>query len=190
MGVKIFDGETDDLGGGTLQRNEDQEKALEDNAGKKKTKDIANLMKSLQADFPFVQLLAQTMPPFPWHQGGRAFHNCLAQKSSILKYIEDSGLRICLDISHTALAANYFKFDFYKLIEELVHETSHLHIADASKSNQEGQQIGEGDLDFSRLLKVYNNTPNAYTFIPEIWQGHLNEGEGFHKALSLIDDII
>ena len=30
MGVKIFDGGTDDLGGGTLQRNEDQEQALED----------------------------------------------------------------------------------------------------------------------------------------------------------------
>jgi hypothetical protein len=36
MGVKIFDGETDDLGGGTLQRNEDQEKALEDAVALKK----------------------------------------------------------------------------------------------------------------------------------------------------------
>ena len=36
MGVKIFDGATDDLGGGTLQRNEDQEKALEDAVALKK----------------------------------------------------------------------------------------------------------------------------------------------------------
>tara|TARA_Y100001963_G_C6773249_1_gene446013 strand:+ start:44 stop:940 length:897 start_codon:yes stop_codon:yes gene_type:complete len=36
MGVKIFDGETNDLGGGTLKRNEDQEKALEDAVALKK----------------------------------------------------------------------------------------------------------------------------------------------------------
>ena len=36
MGVKIFDGATDDLGGGTLKRNEAQEQALEDAVALKK----------------------------------------------------------------------------------------------------------------------------------------------------------
>ena len=101
-----------------------------------------------------------------------------------------SGLDICMDISHTALSSNYFKFDFYHLLHELIDQTAHLHIADASKSNQEGQQIGEGDLDFTKLLKIYTNTDKSYSFIPEIWQGHLNEGEGFHKALSIIEECI
>ena len=145
-------------------------------------------MKKLQAKYSFIQLLAQTMPPFPWHKGGRSFHNCLTTKESILKYIEITKMNICLDISHTALSANYYQFDIYEAISELLRYTAHLHIADASKNNQEGQQIGDGSLDFHRILKIYTASKKTYSFIPEIWQGHLNQGEGFHKALRFLEE--
>ena len=45
-------------------------------------------------------------------------------------------------------------------------------------------------VDFNRIINTYNDQPISYTFIPEIWQGHLNQGAGFHKALTLIEDTI
>ncbi len=167
-----------------------QTKPLTAKDANQKTIKIGKIMKELQADYPFTQLLAQTMPPFPWHQGGRSFHNCLTSISSIYHYLDSSGLDICLDISHTALAANHLDFDFYQAITDLIDQTGHLHIADASKSNQEGQQIGDGILDFHQILKIYANQNKTYTFIPEVWQGHLNHGEGFHQALSFIEESI
>ena len=171
--------------GGHTQHNPlSEERALE------KTKHMAKTMQKIQSDHSYVQLLAQTMPPFPWHQGGRSFHNCLTTMDSILKYVECSGMKICLDISHTALAANYFGFDFNHAIEHLLDFAEHLHIADASKHNQEGQQIGEGILDFDKFFSDVLDKENTFTFIPEVWQGHLNMGDGFITALEFINNHI
>ena len=55
MGVKIFDGATDDLGGGTLKRNEAQEQALEDAKYEKWEKEaIAN--KQIMPEAPEMEL--------------------------------------------------------------------------------------------------------------------------------------
>ena len=167
-----------------------KDKPLNLNESINKTKKIAKAISSLQSEFPFTKILAQTMPPFPWHQGGRAFHNCLSHKDSIKEYIDIAQLGICMDISHSALAANHFGFDFIELIQDLSNNTEHLHIADASKSNQEGQQIGDGDLDFKEILKIYTSKSKKYTFIPEIWKGHLNNGEGFNNGLIYLDECI
>ena len=51
-------------------------------------------------------------------------------------------------------------------------------------------QIGEGEIDFIKLGKILNEKcPNA-TFIPEIWQGHKNNGEGFWVALEKLENLI
>ena len=54
-------------------------------------------------------ILPQTMPPFPWHQGGRSYHNLLTKSSRIKDFLERVENNICLDISHTALSCSYFK---------------------------------------------------------------------------------
>ena len=60
------------------------------------------------------ELLPQTMPPFPWHQGGRAFHNLLRSYDDIKDLKEKTDLNICLDFSHTFMECNYSNFSFYE----------------------------------------------------------------------------
>ena len=63
-------------------------------------------------------------------------------------------------------------------------------MGDAKGVNGEGLQIGEGDMDFVRLGKILNSRcPDAY-FIPEIWQGHKNGGEGFWRALEKLEGLM
>ena len=62
-----------------------------------------------------------------------------------------------------------------------------MHIADAEGLDGEGLQIENGDIDFPALAEDLKKTaPNA-SFIPEIWQGHKNEGEGFWLALERLE---
>ena len=72
-------------------------------------------------------------------------------------------------------------------MEQLGPFTSHLHIVDAGGVDGEGLQIGEGDIYFAQLAK----DPTAFApqagFIPEIWQGHRNGGEGFWTALERLE---
>ena len=53
--------------------------------------------------------------------------------------------------------------------------------ADGAGVDGEGLQIGEGEVDFKELFDILNGC-NA-TFVPEIWQGHKFDGEGFWIAL-------
>ena len=51
----------------------------------------------------------------------------------------------------------------------------------------EGLQVNEGDIDFAAMSdSLMRVCPNA-SFIPEIWQGHKNRGEGFWRALDRLE---
>ena len=77
--------------------------------------------------------------------------------------------------------------DFSRFIKMVSPFTAHLHIVDAKGTDEEGLQIEEGELDFSSLARNLNKfCPNA-SFIPEIWQGHKNSGEGFWVALERLE---
>ena len=86
--------------------------------------------------------------------------------------------------------SNHFGVDFYEFAEKITPITGHLHLGDALGTNGEGLQIGDGDIDFERLsLILAEGCPEA-PFIPEIWQGHKNGGEGFWIALERLESII
>lgn len=133
-----------------------------------------------------VLLLPQTMAPFPWHFGGQRYQNLFLTLEDLLKYAQDLNLNYCFDVSHSYLYCNHKGIDFYKFSECLMPFVKHLHIADGCGTNSEGLQIGEGSIDFSRLGRIIKKTGADPTFIPEVWQGHVNVGEGFYKALTLL----
>ena len=99
-------------------------------------------------------------------------------------------MRICFDISHSFLAANELEIDFYELVEMVAPYTAHLHLGDAKGVNGEGLQVGDGDIDFAKLSDILQIHCPSAPFIPEIWQGHKNAGEGFWIALERLEGIL
>ncbi len=140
-----------------------------------------------QLDLDGVELIPQTMAPFPWHFGGQRFQNLFVHAGEIVEWCEKLGLRVCFDVSHSMLASNHFGFDFYDFAKTVSPYTAHLHLGDASGVNGEGLQIGEGTIDFDHLARVLQESCPEASFIPEIWQGHKNDGEGFWMALNILD---
>ena len=141
-------------------------------------------------DMDGVELIPQTMAPFPWHFGGQRYQNLFVHADECTYWCEKLNLRMCFDISHSQLMSNYFGIDFYEFAEKIAPITGHLHLGDASGVNGEGLQIGEGDIDFVRLGKILNKFCLEASFIPEIWQGHKNSGEGFWIALEKLEKLI
>ncbi|WP_163339194.1 N-acetylneuraminate synthase family protein [Desulfopila sp. IMCC35008] len=140
-----------------------------------------------QVDQDGVEIIPQTMPPYPWHFGGQRFHNLFIDSSEILDFCTSHGFRICLDLSHSKLACNFTKYPFSRFIEDIAHVTAHMHIADAKGLDGEGLQIGDGEIDFGMLMKVLQEKIPHASFIPEIWQGHKNGGKGFWIALDHLE---
>ena len=136
-----------------------------------------------------VELIPQTMPPYPWHFGGQQYHNLFVHPDEIFLWCKSTGMRICLDVSHTALSCNFLELDLVSETKKLAKHVAHLHIADASGTKQEGLQISEGAIDFTAIYRTLEQEmPNAY-WLPEIWQGHKNDGEGFWIALDRIEQL-
>ena len=134
-----------------------------------------------------VELIPQTMAPFPWHFGGQRYQNIFVHAEEIVYWCNKLNLRMCFDISHSRLMCNHFDLDFYEFSEMIAPITGHLHLGDALGVNGEGLQIGEGDVDFTRLALILNKFCPKASFIPEIWQGHKNGGEGFWIALEKLE---
>lgn len=149
------------------------------------------LIKSL-ADIQLneVNFAIQTMPPFPWHFGGQSHHNLFVDPDEIVSFCRNvSEVSICLDTSHSLMACNHHGWFFPKFIERVAPYVSYLHLADAQGVDGEGVEFGDGDLNFANVWSILRDTvPNA-PFIPEVWQGHINEGAGFWKALDYIETL-
>ena len=134
-----------------------------------------------------VEILPQTMAPYPWHFGGQRYQNLFMDIDEIKKFCRATKIRICNDLSHSYLACNTFKWDYYDYVNKLIPNTAHYHISDGSEQSGEGLQIGDGTIDFKKLCKIIKSHKDRVTFIPEIWQGHTNNGAGFWKSLKILN---
>lgn len=140
-----------------------------------------------QLDTDGVEILPQTMPPFPWHFGGQRYQNLFMDPDETAAICAQYGLRVCLDTSHSKLACTYHKWSFAEFLHKVGPYTAHLHIADSRGVDGEGLQIGEGEIALGEMGEALRRAaPNA-SFIPEIWQGHKNAGEGFWVALERLE---
>lgn len=134
-----------------------------------------------------VEILPQSMPPFPWHFGGQRYHNLFVTPQDIVGFCSKYNMRICLDTSHSKLASNFWKFSFSDFIRQVSQFIGHIHVSDASGLDGEGLQILEGEIDFKELSNLLNKYCSSTPFIPEVWQGHKNYGEGFWVALDRLE---
>jgi N-acetylneuraminate synthase len=156
-----------------------------------KAKLYQRLVNSLsQLDLSGVEIIPQSMPPFPWHFGGQRYHNIFVDPQEIFEFCHRYQYRICLDVSHSQLACNYGGWSLTKFIEQIGGYVAHLHIADAEGTDGEGLQIGDGEMDFYSLFQTLDRVAPKASFIPEVWQGHKNNGEGFWIALENLESFM
>lgn len=157
-------------------------------SSKENAKSLALLRESLtELSDSHVQIWPQTMPPFPWHFGGQRFHNLFVDADEIVEFCKELKMRICLDVSHSKLACNQRKQSFQLFLEKVLPFTAHLHIADSQGVDGEGLQIGSGEIDFYALGEAMQQYAPQASWIPEVWQGHENKGEGFWYALESLE---
>ena len=98
-----------------------------------------------------VRLCAQTLPPFPWYMGGQLFCNLFVDAARHRRVrAERYGRRLCLDVSHSKLAANFHGQPFSEATDLLAPHTEHLHLVDATGVDGEGVQVGDGEIDWAR----------------------------------------
>lgn len=143
-----------------------------------------------EIDSTGVTIAIQTMPPFPWHFGGQRYHNLFVDPDEIASFCERTGLGVCFDVSHSMMACNYYGWDLSEFLGRIAPHVVHMHIVDAKGVDGEGVQIGKGDVDFNRLSKDLNDLCPRVQFIPEIWQGHKNRGEGFWHGLHFLESAL
>ncbi|MDC0151500.1 N-acetylneuraminate synthase family protein, partial [Paracoccaceae bacterium] len=106
------------------ENKEDRYEILKDSISRVKTSDV--------------QLAIQTMPPFPWHFGGQSFHNLFVNPEEIRKFCEETSQKICLDVSHSMMACNYYGWSLSSFIDEIGKHIIYLHVVDAQGSDGEG----------------------------------------------------
>ena len=134
-----------------------------------------------------IEVVAQTLPPFPWYLGGQRYCNLFVDPDETAEFSLHTGIRLCLDVAHTKLACNHSGRSFTSAIEVLAPRASHLHLVDAAGVDGEGFQIGEGEIDWAALCSQLRRLAPGVSFIPEIWQGHVGGGRGFWVAMERLE---
>jgi sialic acid synthase SpsE/sugar phosphate isomerase/epimerase len=148
----------------------------------------ATLATSLsQVDQTGVEIIIQTMPPFPWHFGGQSYHNLFVDPEGISRFCIKYNYRVCFDVSHTMMACNYYNWKLSDVTRLIGPHIAHMHVVDALGTDGEGVQIGQGDVDFRVLAEDLRQCAPHVMFLPEVWQGHKNKGEGFWNALEFLE---
>lgn len=142
-----------------------------------------------ELDSEGVEIVGQTLPPFPWYFGGQMYLNLFVKPDDAVAFCKAQGLRLCFDVCHSKLACNHYRISFKEFVDKVGPHSAHLHMADALGTDGEGLQIGEGEIDFSALCAQLREVCPAATFMPEIWQGHKNHGEGFWTALERLEKL-
>ena len=131
-----------------------------------------------------VELLLENMPPLPWIYGGQQYHNNFMDADEIAEFCERTGWRICYDTSHAKLWCNWAGVDIANHAKTLLPYTNYLHVADSIGTDGEGIQIGDGEIDWHKLMTIFYDFEGP--IITEIWRGHERGGAEFRRAAERI----
>lgn len=142
-------------------------------------KNLENSLKKI--DSRGVELLPENLPPRPWYFGGQWVDNIFVDLDEIREFCKRTHIKCTLDLSHAKLYYNLIGEDFYAVLQRIKPYVRELHISDAYGTDEEGLQIGEGDIDWTKIQEIFKDY--QYGWIPEIWRGHQREGQGFFIAL-------
>lgn len=127
-------------------------------------------------------LLPENLPPRPWYLGGQWFQNLWTYPQHMIELCQETGLQMTLDVAHAQLHCEHSGERLHDYVELCLPYTRHFHFADASGIDREGLQVGDGVVDWDDLLTLL--AKEDFTWVPEIWSGHLDGHAGFVHAVN------
>lgn len=127
-------------------------------------------------------LLPENLPPRPWYLGGQWVQNAFMRPEEMVEFCRESGLGMALDISHAQLYCAVSGTGLSDYVRTCLPHSRHLHFADATGIDGEGLQIGEGVVEWDEILELLDSS--EFTWVPEIWSGHLHHAAGFIEAIN------
>tara|TARA_B100001057_G_scaffold501148_1_gene621098 strand:- start:6067 stop:7890 length:1824 start_codon:yes stop_codon:yes gene_type:complete len=150
--------------------------------GRNKSDLLDDLFEYLKGDkLSKYKILPQWLPVYAWYFGGSVKIELFNSLEDI-EYLKKYNIEICLDICHLVLSANYYEVKWNKWFRQLQRLSKHFHLADADGVDNEGLQIGSGN------IKNFSNIINKKGMkIIEVWQAHHNNGHGFIEALNILN---
>ncbi len=86
---------------------------------------------------------------------------------------------------HSQLYCNKLGIDLVEELTTIEKYVDHFHLSDAEGVDGEGLQLGEGTMNYDKIIPILNNFSEK-SFDIEVWKGHEQEGKGFGKFLDMI----
>lgn len=133
-----------------------------------------------------IEILPQWLPPIAWYFGGSVRLEAMNSVQDVA-LLERHGTRICLDVCHLCMGREVLEASPEALFDRLAARTGHLHLAEANGVDGEGLHFDEGD-PANRGLVARALELDVLKVI-EVWQGHLDDGAGFTRALNTLAEM-
>ncbi|UCG70508.1 MAG: sugar phosphate isomerase/epimerase [Thermoplasmata archaeon] len=138
---------------------------------------LSRLEKSLK-EIGDSRIILENMPWFYIMRQGEIWRSNICIEAEDLFFFSDMVGGVTLDICHAYLSTREGNQEqIHKMTKSLKDMIKHVHVSDAKPPHHEGLQIGSGFVDFT-ILNDFN-----VGIIPEIIDGHKNNGEGFRIAI-------
>ena len=141
--------------------------------------------KKLNYDPNEIEILPENLPPKPWYLGGEWNQYGFMTEKYMIDFCEKFDLKITYDVCHAKLYCNYMKKDIVEYTKKIKNYISHVHISDTKGINGEGVQINEGDTNFLPIFKELKDLD--FSWVTEIWAGHINNGKGCYNSMKLLE---
>jgi N-acetylneuraminate synthase len=142
--------------------------------------------KKLNYSVDDIDILPENLPPRPWYLGGEWFQYGYGPSADMIRFCKEFDLKMTFDISHAQLWCNLEGITLREYAEQVMPYVAHVHISDAVGLNGEGLQIAEGDVDFKSIMSLFKSYD--FSWVTEIWSGHLHHGCGTYKAMCDLND--
>lgn len=131
-----------------------------------------------------IEVLPENLPPRPWYLGGQWFQYGFMHADDMVSFCNHFNLKMTYDVCHAALHCNHDFITLEEYTEKVFPMVSHLHLSDALGIDGEGVQIGEGSIAFQPFFeKLKNNKNQNFSWVTEIWSGHVNHGTGCRHSM-------
>ena len=134
-----------------------------------------------------VEILVVNLPASCWFFGGTWKASILTSGREMADFCLENNIRCTLDLCHLYLACNELGMNPEAEILACLPHVRHIHYSDGTGWDQEGLQIGMGDLPLEKCFEILSALPDMTYAVPEIWFGHENHGRGFIEAWRLLE---